>query len=141
MEFGPEDDRHEVGVELGNGATGRVFACRRLRTGEEFAVKVVDLQRLALLGDLDSHLAKLNREVDILQHLHHSRIVNLHRVYSTGSCYFLVMERVWGGELFQQIVQKKSLSEPEARYVFRQLLEGVSYMHTRGVMGAGAVPP
>eukprot|EP00928_Gymnodinium_smaydae_P077505 TRINITY_DN6087_c0_g2_i1.p1 TRINITY_DN6087_c0_g2~~TRINITY_DN6087_c0_g2_i1.p1 ORF type:complete len:1135 (+),score=233.96 TRINITY_DN6087_c0_g2_i1:474-3407(+) len=44
------------------------------------------------------------------------------------------MERVWGGELFQPIVKKQGLSECEARYVFRQLLEGVSYMHTRGVI-------
>jgi len=134
VRFGPIDDPHEVGAELGHGAAARVFACRRLRTGEELAVKIINIQRLRLMGDLERHLAKLDREVQILRQLRHMRIVNLHMVHRTKDWYFLVMERVWGGELFQQIVQKKALSELEAKHVFRQLLEGVTYMHSKGVI-------
>lgn len=132
--FGPAADRYEVGQELGSGAAARVFACRRLVSGEELAVKVVNLQRLRLFGDLAGHLSRLEREVHILQQLHHPRIVNLFGFHRTEACFFLIMERVRGGELFNQIVHKKCLSEAEARYVFRQLLEGIGYMHSKHVI-------
>jgi len=132
--FGPSGDLHEIGEELGAGAAARVFSCVRLCTGEQLAVKVINLQRLQLLGDLEAHIQKLDREVQILRALRHERCVNLHNVHRTANWYFLVMERIRGGELFDQIVQHKSLSEMESRYVFRQLLEGVGYMHAKNVI-------
>mmetsp|Transcript_28670 Transcript_28670/g.82361 ORF Transcript_28670/g.82361 Transcript_28670/m.82361 type:complete len:943 (-) Transcript_28670:109-2937(-) len=132
--FGPEDDIVELGEELGSGAAARVYVGRRLRTGEELAVKVINLQRLRLMGDFDSQMAKLDREVQILRDLRHPRIVRLHNVHRTHSSVFLVMELVRGGELFDRIVQNKSLNEVEAKHVFRQLLEGVGYMHSRNVI-------
>jgi serine/threonine protein kinase len=44
------------------------------------------------------------------------------------------MELVSGGELFDQIVRNKCLNEIEAKFVFRQLLEGIAYMHSRNVI-------
>eukprot|EP00931_Biecheleriopsis_adriatica_P102230 TRINITY_DN77227_c0_g1_i1.p1 TRINITY_DN77227_c0_g1~~TRINITY_DN77227_c0_g1_i1.p1 ORF type:complete len:1148 (+),score=233.85 TRINITY_DN77227_c0_g1_i1:39-3482(+) len=132
--FGPERDKYEIGKELGHGGASRVFACHRTATGEQFAVKAVDLRRLCLLGDLDEQLSRLDSEVGILQELCHERIVNLRGFHKTDNWYFLVMELVAGGELFDLIVKSKSLSEAEARHIFLQLLEGVGYMHDRGVI-------
>eukprot|EP00927_Polykrikos_kofoidii_P024799 TRINITY_DN22452_c0_g1_i1.p1 TRINITY_DN22452_c0_g1~~TRINITY_DN22452_c0_g1_i1.p1 ORF type:complete len:1146 (+),score=194.01 TRINITY_DN22452_c0_g1_i1:140-3577(+) len=134
VQFGPDDDLYEVDDELGSGAAARVFACRRLRTGEELAVKAIDVRRLRLLGDCEGHLTRLDREVRILRRLRHKRIVELRSVYRTDSWYFLVMERVRGGELFSHIVRQGRLSDDEARHVFQQLLEGVAYMHSRDVI-------
>ncbi|CAK9012823.1 unnamed protein product [Durusdinium trenchii] len=132
--FGPEDDQYEIGKQLGHGAASQVFACRRLRDGEKFAVKTVDLRRLCLLGDMQEQLSRLDCEVRILKELRHERIVNLEGFHKTDNWYFLVMELVRGGELFDVIVRNKSLSEMEARHVFLQLLEGVGFMHSRGVI-------
>mmetsp|Transcript_87118 Transcript_87118/g.154170 ORF Transcript_87118/g.154170 Transcript_87118/m.154170 type:complete len:1137 (+) Transcript_87118:209-3619(+) len=132
--FGPAGDEFEIGKELGNGAASRVFACRRLSTGERLAVKAVDLRRLCLLGDLQEQLSRLDGEVGILHELCHERIVNLQAFHKSQNWYFLVMELVEGGELFDLIVRSKSLSEAEARHVFLQLLKGVGYMHERGVL-------
>jgi len=133
--FGPADDLHEIREELGNGAASRVFACQRRQAPQErLAVKAVDLRRLRLLGDLQEQLARLDGEVQILRELCHERIVNLRGFHKTDNWYFLVMELVEGGELFDLIVRSKSLSEPEAQHVFLQILEGVGYMHARGVI-------
>ncbi|CAE7678144.1 unnamed protein product [Symbiodinium pilosum] len=132
--FGPPGDEYEIGKQLGNGAASRVFACRRLNTNEQLAVKAVDLRRLCLLGDLQDQMTRLDSEVGILHELRHERIVNLQGFYKTDNWYFLVMELVGGGELFDLIVRNKSLSESEARHIFLQLLEGVGYMHARGVL-------
>lgn len=132
--FGYPSDLLELGEEIGSGAAAKVYVCRRLRTGEELAVKVINLAKLMLMGDYESHLVKMNREVQILQGLHHSRIVNLHDVRRTKQWVFLVMELVRGGELFDAIVSSKTLNEVEAKYIFRQLLEGVGYMHSKNVI-------
>lgn len=132
--FGPQDDQHELGDEVGSGAAARVYTCRRLKTGEQMAAKVINLQKLRLLGDLESHMVKLDREVRILSELQHPRLVRLHFVHKTPNWLFLVMELVSGGELFDQIVQNRSLNEVEAKYIFRQLLEGVGYMHSKHVI-------
>lgn len=132
--FGLPGDEYEVGEELGAGAASRVFACRHLRTGERLAVKAVDLRRLRLLGDRGDQLGRLDREVSILSELRHERIVNLCGFHHTENWYFLVMELVAGGELFDLIVRRRSLCEIEARHVFRQLLEGVGYMHARHII-------
>ncbi|CAE7268973.1 fhkC [Symbiodinium microadriaticum] len=132
--FGPPGDEYEIGKQLGNGAASRVFACRRLNTNEQLAVKAVDLRRLCLLGDLQDQMTRLDSEVGILHELRHERIVNLQGFHKTDNWYFLVMELVGGGELFDLIVRNKSLNEEEARHIFLQLLEGVGYMHARGVL-------
>mmetsp|Transcript_15064 Transcript_15064/g.40598 ORF Transcript_15064/g.40598 Transcript_15064/m.40598 type:complete len:937 (+) Transcript_15064:188-2998(+) len=132
--FGPQDDQFELGEELGSGAAARVYVCKRLNTGEQLAAKVINLHRLRLLGDFEAQITKLNREVQILRELQHPRIVRMHNVYRTQSFVFLVMELVRGGELFDRIVQNRCLNEAEAKYVFRQLLEGVGYMHSRHVI-------
>ena len=36
-----------------------------------------------------------------------------------------------GGELFSQVVDNGSLSEDDARFYFRQIVEGVMYCHER----------
>lgn len=131
--FGAPRDEYEVDEEIGSGAAARVFACRRLRTGEVRAVKVIDLRRMRL-GDFEGHLAKLDRECQILRKLRHDRIVGLLDVFQTEDFGFLVMERIWGGELFDKIVKSRRFSEEEARHVFRQLLEGIGYMHSQNVI-------
>jgi len=132
--FGTGDKQFELGEELGSGAAARVYVCKHLRTGDQLAAKIINLQRLRLLGDFDAHMEKLDREVTILRELTHPRIVRLHYVHRTQSSVFLVMELVRGGELFDRIVQHRSLSEVEAKYIFRQLLEGVGYMHSKHVI-------
>ena len=38
-----------------------------------------------------------------------------------------------GGELFDRIVSSGRLTEGEARFYFRQLVDGVEYCHKRGI--------
>lgn len=43
------------------------------------------------------------------------------------------MSRVCGGELFDFLAQKESLSEEEATQFIKQILEGVNYLHARKI--------
>lgn len=45
------------------------------------------------------------------------------------------MEAAQGGNLCTHVRESRGgLSEPEARRVFRQLLESVAYLHTQGIV-------
>ena len=45
---------------------------------------------------------------------------------------FIVLELVGGGELFDFVALGGRLSEATARYYFKQLLDGLGYMHAQG---------
>uniref|UniRef100_A0A0G4G422 Protein kinase domain-containing protein n=1 Tax=Chromera velia CCMP2878 TaxID=1169474 RepID=A0A0G4G422_9ALVE len=127
---------YELGEQLGAGAAAVVFKCLLSGTDppEYYAVKVIDLRQLRLKHDMKRERTKLKREVGILRSMRHPCIVNLVEVLETRDELFLVMELVEGGELFYKIVDKGTLSEDQARYVFFQVLEAVRYMHSHNVI-------
>ena len=65
--------------------------------------------------------------------VHHKYVVQLKEVLASKTKIFIVLELVTGGELFDRIVASGRLTEGEARFYFRQLVEGVEYCHQRGI--------
>jgi len=135
--FGPQDNPYVLLVDdpLGSGVTATVYRCvRRLNPQEYFAVKVIDLTWLRLSRDPTGALDKLRRETVILFTLKHAHIVSLLDVIETHERLYLVMELVEGGELFDDIYRNGCLSEPQAHYVFLQLVDALKYIHSKGVV-------
>jgi serine/threonine protein kinase len=52
----------------------------------------------------------------MLVKLDHPSIVNIYEVYEAEQCLILVLEYMAGGELYEQISQRKRLTEAEVRY-------------------------
>lgn len=49
------------------------------------------------------------------------------------SHYFVILQEYCnGGEMFDYIVKKERLEEPEARHFFRQLVQAIAYVHSMG---------
>lgn len=133
--FGPEDDPYILLEQLGKGAQGTVNRCWRPKhRGEEFAVKRIALQKqFRLQRDADRTKERLKAEANILFSLRHAHIVQLFDVIETKEWLYLVMELVQGGELYD-IIKNKHLSEPEARYVFKQVADALRYIHSKGLV-------
>lgn len=51
----------------------------------------------------------------MLVKLDHPSIVNIYEVYEAEQCLILVLEYMAGGELYEQISQRKRLTEAEVR--------------------------
>ena len=64
----------------------------------------------------------------------HPHIIKLYQAISSPTEFYIVMEYVSGGELFEYIVNKSRLSERETRKLFQQLISGVDYCHRHGVV-------
>lgn len=67
-----------------------------------------------------------------MEQLNHENVVKLEEVVDTPHSLFLVLEYVPGCNL-DEYLQKHggSLSEEEARSIFRQMVTAISYCHSR----------
>ena len=54
-------------------------------------------------------------EIELMKILDHPNIERFYEVYEDKTNYFLVLEYLEGGNLFDKIVRKKKLSEPQAK--------------------------
>ncbi|XP_055012004.1 death-associated protein kinase 2 isoform X1 [Boleophthalmus pectinirostris] len=126
------EDFYELGEALGSGQFALVKRCREKSTGLEFAAKVIKkcLSRVSRRGVKKE---EIEREVSILQELQHPNIISVHEVYESRTEVVLILELVSGGELFDFLAQKESLSEEEATQFIKQILEGVRYLHSKNI--------
>ena len=98
--------------------------CTHKVDGSKWAIKII--KRNALAKDDEQAIAT---EIKILQKVDHPNIVKLKEVYDSKTQMFIVMEVMYGGELFDRIVQKQFYSEMEAKRAFKQMLAAVKYCH------------
>ncbi|CAE7535509.1 fhkC [Symbiodinium sp. CCMP2592] len=127
-------DYVELGDVIGTGAQGQVFACRREKSDARLAAKVVDCHRLQLSADEPEIVVKkMENEVRILRNAEHEHCVSLYDIYRTPRWIVLIMERLEGGELFEQIAKKRTLKELEAKHVFQQIVSGLVFLHGKKI--------
>jgi len=118
---------YTVGDKLGSGSFSVVKLGVNKKTGEEYAIKIIEKKRVG-------EKKMMQTEIDILNQVHHPNVIQLKEMFETSTHLYLVMELVTGGELFDRIVQQGSFNEKEASYVTKQVLSGVHYLHSIGIV-------
>lgn len=102
-------------------------------TGAEVAVKVMNKDDIRN-KDLT---VSVRREVAIMKALRHKNIVSLHRVLSSSTRLYIIMDLVYGSDLEHHIAEAEkagvSLSEDKVRIYFRHIVDGVVHCHERRV--------
>ncbi|KAG7229037.1 hypothetical protein INR49_013210 [Caranx melampygus] len=63
----------------------------------------------------------------------HSNIITLHDIFENKTDVILILELVSGGELFDFLAEKESLTEEEATQFLKQILDGVQYLHSKRI--------
>eukprot|EP00929_Paragymnodinium_shiwhaense_P050883 TRINITY_DN25619_c0_g3_i1.p1 TRINITY_DN25619_c0_g3~~TRINITY_DN25619_c0_g3_i1.p1 ORF type:complete len:820 (-),score=138.00 TRINITY_DN25619_c0_g3_i1:829-3288(-) len=125
------------GRELGRGASGQVFLCKRRGSSESYAVKTVDLRRLQLSDNPERDETRLRREVEILSRLPpHENIVRMFDLFEQDHWLLIVLELMGGGDLFTALTSRAQsrLHEQEAVFVVKQLVAGLQFLHEHGVI-------
>jgi serine/threonine protein kinase len=82
-------------------------------------------------------------EVETMSKLSHPNIVNLIEYSKEGvveksngakkNVIYIVLELATGGELFDYVATTGKFNERIARFYFRQLVEGLGYVHSKGI--------
>lgn len=130
----PEDHYSVMGV-LGAGSFGVVRKVQCRQTKIIRVMKTVDKQK-AVSGGYP--LTLVMEEIDKLKTLDHPAVLRLFEYFADTRALYLITDLLPGGDLLQAVegayASKRPLSEPWVRDVFRQVSEGVAYIHTKGVM-------
>lgn len=106
--------------------------CRQKGTGKEYAAKFIKKRRLSSSRRGVSR-EEIEREVSILREIRHPNIITLHDVFENKTDVVLILELVSGGELFDFLAEKESLTEDEATQFLKQILDGVHYLHSKRI--------
>mmetsp|Transcript_25892 Transcript_25892/g.71290 ORF Transcript_25892/g.71290 Transcript_25892/m.71290 type:complete len:333 (+) Transcript_25892:475-1473(+) len=123
------DELYRLKGVLGTGAFSTVReGYHRSDTDITYAVKCINRKKLS-----EEDEAALLDEVAILKEMKHNHIIRLYDFFEEPSTYYLVMERMRGGELFDRIVAKAYYNEKEARDTCKIVLEAVLYCHKHHV--------
>lgn len=120
---------YQIHETIGTGAFATVKIATRPDIPEKLACKVIAKKRLDMITDK----SRFEQEIRIHQTLNHPNIVQLVDLYKDTINYYILMEYCPKGELLSHIVSKKRFTEAEAKLYFRQLLDGLNYLHSNQI--------
>mmetsp|Transcript_16731 Transcript_16731/g.36517 ORF Transcript_16731/g.36517 Transcript_16731/m.36517 type:complete len:429 (-) Transcript_16731:272-1558(-) len=123
---------YELLGEIGVGSTSKCYKCVKKSTGQEFACKVIDKRQVEMKfsGLLDQFFV----EIKVLKALKHPNIIRLEESFESADRIYMVMEIMKGGELFDYVVEKGTLSEEEASVLVRKITSAVAHMHNQHII-------
>ena len=73
-------------------------------------------------------------EVGILLRLKHESVVKLYETFETNRHMILTMELCAGGDLLNFVRKRKKLDEGVSKVIFKQLIEGLQYIHKKRIL-------
>ena len=119
-----------IAKTLGKGTFGKVKLAYNIENkNEKYACKILLKSNIK---DEDDKM-RCVREMDILKKMHHVNVVRTYEIISTDKIYYIFMDFCSKGELFNYIVKKQHLSEEQSAFFYYQLINGIEYIHKKGV--------
>ena len=70
----------------------------------------------------------------MLEETVHPHITRVFELMEDARCYYIIMELVTGGNLFDMIRSKRQFTEGQAANIIKQLLLALNYMHSLNIM-------
>ena len=128
----PFHKHYKILSALGGGSFGKVFRCIHIATNQERAVKEIKLnntkEEKGVIED------KIFKEVELLAQLDHPHIMKIFEYFKDESSFYIAMELLEGGDLYDYITKIKSFTEKDAAIIMSQLLSAVNYLHSKGIV-------
>ncbi|PNX74970.1 mitogen-activated protein kinase kinase kinase 3 [Trifolium pratense] len=124
--------RWKKGKLLGRGTFGHVYLGFNSESGQLCAIKEV-----RAVGDDQTSkecLKQLNQEIDLLSQLSHPNIVQYHGSDMGEETLSVYLEYVSGGSIHKLLQEYGSFKEPVIQNYTRQILSGLSYLHSRNTV-------
>jgi 5'-AMP-activated protein kinase, catalytic alpha subunit len=123
-------EHYRAGKMLGRGAFGKVNLGMHKLTRKLVAIKSINKEYLSE----EKQRNKVMHEVNLLLKLRHESVVKLYETFQTSRHIMLVMELCAGGDLLNFVRKRKKLDENIARVLFKQIIEGIGYIHSKKIL-------
>ncbi|KAK6039576.1 hypothetical protein COOONC_22918 [Cooperia oncophora] len=94
--------KYEILSVIGKGSFSQVMRVQHRISRKYFAVKLVS-----------SDCGSVNNELNILSRVSHPFVIRLEEVFKSSSKLFIVMEMASGGEMYERVVSKGRLENPD----------------------------
>ena len=114
--------------DIGEGNFGKVKLAIYKETKEKFAIKILNKEQIRI-----KMKNTIFQENDIITKFNHINVIFVFAIIEDSDNYYIVMEYCKKGELFDYIVAHQYLSEEESSIFFYQLINGVDYIHSKGI--------
>ncbi|PHH67203.1 hypothetical protein CDD81_2972 [Ophiocordyceps australis] len=122
--------RWQQGHFVGGGTFGNVYAAMNLDSGHLMAVKEIRLQDPKLIPQIAE---KIRDEMGVLEVLDHPNIVSYYGIEVHRDRVYIFMEFCSGGSLANLLEHGRIEDEQVIIFYALQLLEGLVYLHERGI--------
>jgi MAP kinase interacting serine/threonine kinase len=112
---------------LGQGAYASVRTCVNIYTEMEYAVKIID--------KVPGHSrTRVFKEIDTFHHCQgHSNIIQLVEYFEEAERFYLVFEKVRGGQLLDHIQRRRCFAEKDAAMIVRDVASALEFLHSKGI--------
>ncbi|KAG8592793.1 hypothetical protein GDO81_000627 [Engystomops pustulosus] len=116
---------------LGKGSFACVYRAQSINTGIEVAIKMIDKKAMQRVGMVQ----RVRNEVEIHCQLKHPSILELYNYFEDNNYVYLILEMCHNGEMNRYLKnRKKPFTEKEARHFMEQIVKGMLYLHSHGIL-------
>ena len=123
------NDRYQIGREIGRGGMATVYLARDLRHDRDVALKVLDPELMASLGE-----ERFLREIRLIARLQHPNILPLHDSGKADGLLYYVTPFVSGDTLRARLVAGRTLPVDEALRLTTEVASALDYAHRQGIV-------
>jgi Protein kinase domain len=110
---------------IGEGSFGAVYQAQDKKTGEQVAVKKISKRAT----DNESFQREMDALLHIRKHGGHPNICGLRANFDQGDYYYLVLDLVSGGEMFDHLCNHGAYSEADAARMIREVASALAFLH------------
>lgn len=146
---------YKVLKKFGEGSVGKVKEVVNTKTGQYFAMKVVNKLLLQMRKEyvrigkgkmgIKTAFDAVEKEIEIIKLLAHENIVKLHEILTDedNEKLYLILDNCEKGEIMKWDAESKTytpcngeefFSEEEIKHILYDTIEGLQYLHNQGVM-------
>jgi calcium-dependent protein kinase len=119
----PVANYYSIIKDLGHGSYGQVKKVKHKKLNEIRAMKITNKKSTSS-----------KYEIEILRKISHPNITNIFEIFADSKKYYVIMEFLEGGELFDAITSIGSFTEESACQVMKQLLSAIFYLHSNNIV-------
>lgn len=124
--------RWKVVEQIGSGTFGQVFKAINIESGKIFAIKRLFYNPAS--QQQVSFIDNILQEIKVLQKLWHGHIVKYLGSEKINDNYCMYIEYLPGGTISKLLYKVGALPEITVRAYTRQILKGLKYLHSNGVI-------
>lgn len=122
---------YKYGRLIGQGAFGKVNLGLNVLCGRIVAIKSFNKHKLK---KNEESKKKIFYETNLMKKLNHPSITKILEVFETDKYILIIMEYINGGNLYSFVKKRRHLTEKTAKFLFKQIIQGIKYMHQNHIV-------